>query len=271
MHSKANESFEPPSKSFSTWLQRTQEWKSKYANADVDKERKYELESTEPDVMNVYSFLETLGEKIPANSTVVPDQGGNLCWTMQTLKVRDNWRLYTNLGNSSMGFAFPCCIGSALGTSNPVICIDGDGGFQMNIQELKTAVDYNLPIKTFILNNSGYGIIKQFQDAYFDKRYIVTNFNPVDFVSIAKSYGMHALRIGAESDIDAVLDSVFEHSGPVLVDVAIQQCQKIFPKLEFGNALEHMTPFIPIDELQATMIAEMAPRQEPKGWVQAKH
>jgi acetolactate synthase-1/2/3 large subunit len=270
MHSKANESFEPPSKSFSTWLQRTQEWKSKYANADVDKERKYELESTEPDVMNVYSFLETLGEKIPANSTVVPDQGGNLCWTMQTLKVRDNWRLYTNLGNSSMGFAFPCCIGSALGTSNPVICIDGDGGFQMNIQELKTAVDYNLPIKTFILNNSGYGIIKQFQDAYFDKRYIVTNFNPVDFVSIAKGYGMYALRIISETDVDEVLTSVFEHPGPVLVDVSIQQYQKIFPKLEFGNALEHMTPFIPIDELKATMIADMTARQEPKGWVQAK-
>ena len=260
-------------KSLSTWTTRTQEWKRAYCNADVDKLLKYELDATVPGVMNVYSFLERLSEKIPDKATVVPDQGGNLCWSMQTLKVKKDSRLYTNLGNSSMGFAFPCCIGSAVGaseTKNPIVCIDGDGGFQMNIQELKTAVDYNLPIKTFILNNSGYGIIKQFQDAYFDKRYIVTNFTPVDFVSIAKGYGMHALRLTSDSDIDDVLGKVFAHPGPVLVDVAIQQCQKIFPKLEFGNALEHMTPFIPLDELKKTMIVGTTPRQEPKGWVQAK-
>lgn len=254
----------------SEWVSKTREWKAKYSNADVDKAQKYDLDANVPGVMNVYSFLEKLDEKIPANSTVIPDQGGNLCWSMQTLKVKDNWRLYTNLGNSSMGFAFPCCIGSALGSENTVVCIDGDGGFQMNIQELKTAVDYNLPIKTFILNNSGYGIIKQFQDAYFDKRYIVTNFPPVDFVAIANGYGMRAVRITSESDIDKALEETFQHPGPVLVDVSIQQYQKIFPKLEFGNALEHMTPFIPAGELNHIMINDTAPRQEPKGWVQAK-
>jgi len=227
----------------------------------------------EPGALNVYAFMEQLDRKIPSGASVVPDQGGNLCWSMQALTVKKDWRLYTNLGNSSMGFAFPCCIGSAVGARNSsrtIVCIDGDGGFQMNTQELKTAVDYNLPIKTFILNNSGYGIIKQFQDAYFDKRYIVTNFERVNFVNIAKAYGMHAVQLDAHSDIDKILDEVFTHAGPVLVDVNIQQYQKIFPKLEFGNALEHMTPFIPMEELVKTMIVDISTRREPKGWVQAK-
>ena len=265
----------PPSAgAWGAWVNQVTKWKELYSHAAVDKEVKYRMEDVhEPGALNVYAFMEQLDRKIPSGASVVPDQGGNLCWSMQALTVKKDWRLYTNLGNSSMGFAFPCCIGSAVGARNSsrtIVCIDGDGGFQMNTQELKTAVDYNLPIKTFILNNSGYGIIKQFQDAYFDKRYIVTNFERVDFVNIAKAYGMHAVQLDAHSDIDKILDEVFTHAGPVLVDVNIQQYQKIFPKLEFGNALEHMTPFIPMEELEKTMIVDISTRREPKGWVQAK-
>ena len=138
---------------------------------------------------------------------------------LQSIKVRNGMRVHANLGNSSMGFAYPCCLGSAFGTKNPVVCISGDGGFQMNIQELKTAVDYNLPVKTFILNNSAYGIISQFQDSYFDQRHYATRFTSIDFVSIAKGYGMHAIRISEMNNIEAMLEDVFEYDGPVVVDV----------------------------------------------------
>ena len=139
----------------------------------------------------------------------------------------------------------------------------------MNIQELKTIVDYNLPIKTILLNNIGYGIIRQFQDAYFDSRHAATVFAPTDFVGVAQAFGMHAVRINNLSEVDAALDEVFAHPGPVLVDVAIVEAQKIVPKLEFGNALEHMTPFIPLEELRGEMITEMAERRQPNGWVNA--
>ncbi len=125
-----------------SWFSLTQEWKKTYDSAEVDTAVKYKLDAGVPNgVMNVYSFLEKLNERLPDDSTIVPDQGGNLCWSMQTLKVRKEQRLYTNLGSSSMGFAFPCCICSALGAEEPkrpIICIDGDGGFIMNTQELKT-------------------------------------------------------------------------------------------------------------------------------------
>ena len=251
----------------STWTKKTQEWKATYANAAVDSQKKYELNGDIPCVLNAYLFLERLDAKLPVNTTVVPDTGAALCWTMQSLKVKSGMRVYANLGNSSMGFAFPCCLGSAFGSKNPVVCISGDGGFQLNIQELKTAVDYNLPVKIFVLNNSGYGIITQFQDSYFEQRYYATRFTPIDFVSIAKGYGMSAIRISELTDIDIVLEKVFAYEGPILVDVCIQATQKIYPKLEFGNSLEHMTPFIPLHELENIMITEVATRIEPKGWV----
>jgi len=219
-----------------------------------------------------YTFLERLDAKVPLNASIVPDQGGNLCWTMQAMTVKAGQRLYTNLGNSSMGFAGPCTIGTAVAsrvTGRPVVCIDGDGGYLMNLQELKTIVDYKLPVKTFILNNIGYGIIRQFQDAYFESRHAATCFTPTDFVGVARSFGMHAIRINNLSEVEAALDEVFAHAGPVLVDVAIAESQKIVPKLEFGNALEHMTPFLPLAEVKEEMIVEMAQRREPKGWVNA--
>mgnify|MGYP001388297386 CR=1 FL=1 len=80
---------------------------------------------------------------------------------------------------------------------------------------------------------------------------------------------MHAIRISEMNNIEATLEDVFEYDGPVVVDVIIQESQKIYPKLEFGNALEHMTPFIPIQELEKIMISEVATRLEPKGWVHA--
>jgi acetolactate synthase I/II/III large subunit len=122
-------------------------------------------------------------------------------------------------------------------------------------------------VKIFVLNNSGYGIITQFQDSYFEQRYYATRFTPIDFVSIAKGYGMSAIRISELTDIDIVLEKVFAYEGPILVDVCIQATQKIYPKLEFGNSLEHMTPFIPLHELENIMITEVATRIEPKGWV----
>jgi acetolactate synthase-1/2/3 large subunit len=190
----------------------------------------------------VYTFLDKI--TFPDNTTIIPDTGGNVVWTMQTLKLVKNQRLYTNLGNSSMGFSLPCSIGSALSDpTRTIVCIIGDGGLQMNIQELKTIVDYKLPIKILVINNSGYGIIKQFQDIYFNSNYVGTDFTPVDFCAIASAYGMKNIRINVEDN----LPDIFLDSEPILVDIVIDQNQNIYPKLEFGNSLEHMYPFVELD------------------------
>lgn len=215
------------------WTQKINEWK-----------RKYGEEKTREGDSVVYDYLDGFFNDLPDDCIVIPDQGGNLVWTMQSAKLKEGQKLFTNFGNSSMGFALPCAIGAAIGSGKKVYCIDGDGGFQMNIQELLTVKKYDLPIEIIILNNSGYGIIKQFQDSYFDSKYVATSKDEVfgdavDFVKIAEAYGVKTLR-----------------------DVPIPETQKIYPKLEFGNSLENMTPYI---DFEKDMIVSVPPKKK-LGW-----
>jgi len=215
------------------WTEKILEWKHKYGE-----------EKTREGDSAVYDYLGEFFGDLPNDCIIIPDQGGNLVWTMQSAKLKDGQKLFTNFGNSSMGFALPCAIGAAIGSGKKVYCIDGDGGFQMNIQELLTVKKYDLPIEIIILNNSGYGIIKQFQDSYFNSKYIATSKNDVfgdvvDFVKIAEAYGVKTLR-----------------------DIPIPETQKIYPKLEFGNSLENMTPYI---DFEKDMIVPVPPKKK-LGW-----
>ena len=224
---------ENPSKKYEIWLEKIYEWKRKYSQ-----EKSREGDSA------VYDYLDGFFNNLPDDCIVIPDQGGNLVWTMQSAKLKDGQKLFTNFGNSSMGFALPCAIGAAIGSGKKVYCIDGDGGFQMNIQELLTVKKYDLPIEIIILNNSGYGIIKQFQDSYFNSKYIATSKgdvfgDEVDFVKIAEAYGVKTLQ-----------------------DIPIPETQKIYPKLEFGNSLENMTPYI---DFEKDMVVPVPPKKK-LGW-----
>jgi len=215
------------------WIEKINEWKHKYGE-----------EKTREGDSAVYDYLDDLFNDLPDECIVIPDQGGNLVWTMQSAKLKDGQKLFTNFGNSSMGFALPCAIGAAIGSGKKVYCIDGDGGFQMNIQELLTVKKYDLPIEIIILNNSGYGIIKQFQDSYFNSKYVATSKDDVfgdvvDFVKIAEAYGVKTLR-----------------------DIPIPETQKIYPKLEFGNSLENMTPYI---DFEKDMVVPVHPKKK-LGW-----
>ena len=220
-------------KKYEIWLEKIYEWKRKYSQ-----EKSREGDSA------VYDYLDGFFNDLPNDCIVIPDQGGNLVWTMQSAKLKDGQKLFTNFGNSSMGFALPCAIGAAIGSGKKVYCIDGDGGFQMNIQELLTVKKYDLPIEIIILNNSGYGIIKQFQDSYFNSKYIATSKSDVfgdevDFVKIAEAYGVKTLQ-----------------------DIPIPETQKIYPKLEFGNSLENMTPYI---DFEKDMVVPVPPKKK-LGW-----
>ena len=220
-------------KKYEIWLEKIYEWKRKYSQ-----EKSREGDSA------VYDYLDGFFNDLPDDCIIIPDQGGNLVWTMQSAKLKDGQKLFTNFGNSSMGYALPAAIGAAIGSGKKVYCIDGDGGFQMNIQELLTVKKYDLPIEIIILNNSGYGIIKQFQDSYFNSKYIATSKSDVfgdevDFVKIAEAYGVKTLQ-----------------------DIPIPETQKIYPKLEFGNSLENMTPYIDFEE---DMVVPVPPKKK-LGW-----
>ena len=243
-------------------------WAGKYKSINL------ENRPLKSDILTSYEFLEELNNQLPETCTVIPDEGGHLVWSMQSITPKENQRIFSNFGNSSMGYGLPSAIGATIGSNDPVICIDGDGGFQMNLQELQTVKHYNLPLKIFIMNNDCYGIIKQFQDSYFDSRYTATetqDYSVPDFVELAKVYGIKAVH-ATKANYKEVIRLALQEPGSILVNVIIDREQKLTPKLEFGNPLEDMSPYLTNEQIKENMIIDMIPRRDnSQGWVTLKN
>jgi acetolactate synthase-1/2/3 large subunit len=152
-----------------------------------------------------------------------------------------------------MGYALPASIGACFAINKRrVICIDGDGSFQLNIQELQTIKEHKLPIKIFLINNCGYGIIRQFQELYLGSRFIGSSAekgvtNP-DFKKIIHGYGINYNKIKKNSEINSVLKNVLKSKKSEFVEIFVDPTQKIFPKLEYGRKLEDLSPLLPREE-----------------------
>ncbi len=236
----------------SHWKSICQEWKLKYPNVQSSycDQRNY---------VNPYCFIDRLSSKLNKRDIVLTDDGGHLTWTIQAFKVKKGQRVLSAFGNSPMGYAFPAALGASLANKKKrIICIDGDGSIQINIQELQTMVANNLPIKLFIINNDGYGIIKQFQELYLNKRYEasisskgVTNPN---FKKISNAYGINYSEIKNNKQIDKILNKILNSKKPEFVNVIIDPNQKIIPKLQFGKPIEDLSPLLPRLEFKKNMI-----------------
>jgi acetolactate synthase-1/2/3 large subunit len=191
--------------------------------------------------LNPYFAFQKIQDKFQPHSIVVSDCGANLCWVYQPYQP-DSSFLFTAGGNSPMGYSLPAAIGAQI--CNPqksVYCFIGDGGLQMNIQELQTVKNYQLPIKIVIQNNFGYGIIKQFQDAYFNGRYYATGegYSQPDFKKIADAYVIPYQRITKESELDA-----FKFSGGVeIIDLQLPPNSLITPKTEMDRFIHDQFPY----------------------------
>jgi len=203
--------------------------------------------------------MEKLSKHLGKDDVVITDDGAHLTWTIQALKVLKNQRLFSAFGNSPMGYAFPASIGASIALNKKkIICIDGDGSIQINIQELQTMVSNKLPVKIIIINNDGYGIIKQFQELYLDKRHEavdskkgVTNPN---FQKVARAYGIKYSEIKNNSNIDRVLKKAINSKNAEFINVFVKPDQKITPKLTFGSPLEDLSPQLSRNEFYENMI-----------------
>ncbi len=215
--------------------------------------------------VNPYYFMERLSNFLKKDEVVITDDGAHLTWTIQALKVLKNQRLFSAFGNSPMGYAFPASIGASIALNKKrIICIDGDGSIQVNIQELQTMISNRLPIKIIIINNDGYGIIKQFQELYLNKRYEavdsqkgVTNPN---FLKIAKAYGVKYSEIKNNYNIDKVLGNTIKSRNAEFINVFVDPNQKIIPKLTFGSPLEDLSPPLSRQEFDENMIIKSVNR-----------
>jgi acetolactate synthase-1/2/3 large subunit len=234
------------------WNNICKKWKSSYPNviSSYQKQKKW---------VNPYFFIERLSDKLNKTDIIVPCSGGNLTWTIQSFKIKKGQRLFSAYGNSPMGYALPAALGASLANNKKrVICIEGDGGIQINIQELQTMASNKIPVKLFIINNNGYGIIKQFQELYLGGRYEATIpskgvTNP-DFKKISSAYGINYTEIKSNKEIDKVLKKVLVSKKPEFINVIIDSNQKIIPKLQFGKPIEDLSPLLPRSEFKKNMI-----------------
>ena len=141
-----------------------------------------------------------------------------------------------------MGFGLPAAIGAQVGRPEElVICIAGDGSIQMNIQELATVVQEQLPIKIFIINNQYLGMVRQWQELFYEKRYAHTALNcSPDFVKLAEAYGIKGMRAKRQGELSAVLEAALSHPGPVVVDCSVVASENVFPMVPAGKGLDEM-------------------------------
>jgi acetolactate synthase I/II/III large subunit len=140
-----------------------------------------------------------------------------------------------------MGFALPAAIGAKLGCpEEEVIAVIGDGGFQMNIQELGTILQAKVGVKIIILNNNFLGMVRQWQQLFFDKRYSGTEIENPDFVAIAKGYSIEATKITKREELNSALEAMLQHEGAYLLEVVVEQEENVFPMIETGAAVSEV-------------------------------
>jgi acetolactate synthase-1/2/3 large subunit len=200
--------------------------------------------------INPNIFIHRLAKASPKAALFTADVGNNQMWSAQSLELIKNQLFLTSGGMGAMGYALPAAIGASMTMGNaPVVAISGDGGFQINIQELQTIVRNNLPVKIVILNNHCLGMIRQFQDSYFSSCYqsTVWGYDAPEFTKLAIAYGIEAYSINADEQIESALNKLWEDPlKPFLLEVSIDIHTNVFPKMAFGNPITRMDPEIGI-------------------------
>jgi len=240
---------------FSKWVEQVMVWKEKYdpVTEDMFKPRKYP---------HPYAFIRILSEEMKSNDIFAADCGGNIVVSNHAFETKVGQRYFTNNGNSPMGFSFAGAIGAAIAadSSQDVICVIGDGGFNMNIQELQTIVNYNVPVKTIILNNHIYGITKAFQETNFEGRAEAcgpVGYNPPNFKDIVEAYKIPTMVVDDGKDYDKIRSQIREfldHKGPIVMDFNCHEYHTYDPKIVgWETPIEDMYPYLPDDEFDENM------------------
>ena len=236
----------------SEWKNRINLWKEKYP---ICQPEYFDAK----DYVDPYVFMDSLSKFTKKDSVIIPDAGGNLTWTMQGYEPRVKQTIFSAFNHSPMGYAFPASIGVKLARPEcEVICITGDGGLNMNLQELGTVALQNLPIKIFILNNEEYGIIKQTQSTWLDSNYVCSDIASgvacPDFLRIAEAYDIKTVDISSHEKLNEIMQYVLSYDdGPIVCNVKIKSNQEILPKLSSGRPLEDMYPHLSENEMKENM------------------
>ncbi|MCX7811763.1 MAG: biosynthetic-type acetolactate synthase large subunit [Leptospiraceae bacterium] len=219
----------------SDWVKHLEEYKNKYP---------LEFEDSN-EVIKPQRFLKRLYEITQGKAIVSTDVGQHQMWTAQYYLFDEPNRWITSGGLGAMGFGFPAAIGAAVAQPNDlVISISGDGSFQMCIQELATVRQYNIPVKIVLLNNNFLGMVRQWQELFYNERFSESEyqFNP-DFIKIMEAYNIPGKRIEKPSQIDEGIEFLLSENGPTFLEVVIPAEEKVFPMIPAGKSQRDMILF----------------------------
>jgi acetolactate synthase I/II/III large subunit len=214
------------------WLERIEAWRGEHPLA-YDKYA---------NVVKPQYVIESLAKAADENAIVAVDVGQHQMWAAQFYQFKQPRTWLSSSGLGSMGYGFPAAMGAQMAfPDRQVIAIVGDGGFQMTLNDLATAVQYRVPVKIAIINNRALGMVRQWQEIFFEKRYcdIDLNFAP-DFVKLAESYGIRATRVEHRTDVSGAIRDMFSDREPRLVDFWVDPAENCYPIVPPGGALADM-------------------------------
>ncbi len=214
------------------WRQEVAGWKEKHPMA-------YKESGS---VIKPQYVIEKISELTAEDAIITTEVGQHQMWAAQFFRFRQPRTFLTSGGLGTMGYGLPAALGAQVAfPQRQVVDISGDGSFQMNSQELATLVQYRLPVKIAILNNNFLGMVRQWQQLFFDRRYSQTCMElPIDFVKLAEAYGATGLRTDKVDDVEGVIKKALEIDGPVLMEFKVSREENVLPMVPAGKGIHEM-------------------------------
>ncbi len=211
-----------------SWLEQINDWRNKRPSLECSTEKL----SAVTVIKKIYEYTKDM------DPIVATEVGQHQMWAAQLWKFNKPRRFVTSGGLGTMGFGFPAAMGASVALKDRLILnIAGDGSIQMNIQELATCVEYNLPVINIIINNGYLGMVRQWQEKLYDKHYSETKISGPDFVKVAEAYGARGFRVTKEDEIIPVMKEAIECKQPVFIDFVVEECEMVYPWVLAGNPL----------------------------------
>jgi len=232
---------------FEGWLSQINNYKKQYPSYPTQQE----LNAIDPNKM-----MKIISSMLDGKTIICTDVGQNQMWVAQSFEIKHGQRLLNSGGMGAMGFALPSAIGAYKASpDSTIIAIAGDGGIQMNIQELQTIVREKMPIKIFVVNNKALGMIRHFQEMYFDSCYLGTidGYNTPDFIKLGEAYGILSYKISSYEQLWSIKDKL-EDNYSYLFEIDLNNITYVIPKLSMGRPIEDQDPVVSREELKSNMI-----------------
>jgi len=241
---------------FASWRAQIKTWERQYPVCPLPKYQRH-------DYVDGHVFVKTISKLSRPGDIFIADTGANISWVLQAIEMKVDQRIFSAWNHTPMGYALSAAVGAAKAANHRILCLTGDGGLMMNIEELATIRRYHLDVKLFIFNNGGHSIQKQTIDTWLNSKYAAVDeesgLSFPDFVKTAQAFHLPALRASNHDELESVINRVLTTPGPIVCDISIDPNQKIEPMLKFGSGLEDLNPPLPSEEIARIMSISTPP------------